>query len=430
MVWHSHYQNGYTVDREISKSSQNKKKRNTWIRYILIGLALVVGFWFLRKLITPAVSDKDLILATVEEGPLENNFSARGVVKAASEIVLTAPLSTQVEAVYLEAGTEVKKGEQILKLNDDDSSLEYNRLQDELKLKQNNVSRLELSLKKSIKDIELDNKIKDLQIKSLRASLEDAKRLYQISGATEEEVEQVQQELDIAILEKQKLENELQYRNASFQSDVNNEELQSSIQRNVLNQLGAKISKTKVVAPVDGVLTWVNDDIGAQVAEGGRVAQISNLSSYYIEGTVSDRQKDNLHVGSPVRVRINRDFLMGRVEQILPSITNNQISFIVSLDEPDADVLTNEMNVDLFVVTDEIPDAIYVERGNGYRGGRVQDFFVLEGDELVRRELEIGIATSDRVQILSGARPGEQIVISDMTDYENRKTILLKDLKK
>lgn len=428
MVWHRDTKR-IQVDREISKNKIQNKKRSSWIRWSLIAVGIIVAFWFLRKAITPKISSKDVVVATVQEGYLENSFSARGTVKPASEIVLTAPLSTQIKEVLIESGTNVKRGDRIIRLNDEESSLEYRKLEDELSLKQNNVSRLQLTLQKNIRDIELDNKIQDLEIKSLRAKLEDAKRLFEISGTTQEDVEQAQQNLDIAILQKQKLENELKFRNASYEADVYNEELQSSIQKNVLNQLGSKIRKTIVISPVNGVLTWINDEVGSQVSEGAPVARISNLSSYYIEGTASDRYSEQLKIGDPVNVRINRDYLNGYVEQILPSVQNNSITFRVALEQPDSDLLKNNMTVELFVVMDEIENTTYVERGSGYKGGKVQDMYVVEGDKLVKKSIEFGITNLNNVEIINGALPGDRIVISDMAEYQGRNSIPLKDIE-
>ncbi len=387
-------------------------------------------FWFASRVLTPKISFDDLVLSTVKQGLLENGFSARGTVKPASEITINAPIASQIEKVFVNSGTSVTKGAQLLKLKDDATILEYNKLEDELSLKRNNVARLQLSLKKNIQDIELDNKIKNLQIKSYRAQYEDAQRLFEISGTTKEDVEQAKQNLDIAILEKAKLENELKYRRASYEADVKNEQLQSSIQNNVLQQLGSKINKMTVKSPAEGVLTWISEQIGSQVNEGAPVAKISNLSSFYIEGVASDRHSEKLALGQVVKVRINNEYLNGHIEQILPSVENNSIKFKVELDQTDADLLKNNMNVELFVVIENIPDAIYMARGKAFNGAKAQDFFVLEDDVLVRKTLQLGISTMKEIQIISGAQLGDQIVISDMDDYENRKTIPLKDLKK
>ena len=84
------------------------------------------------------------------------------------------------------------------------------------------------------------------------------------------------------------------------------------------------------------------------------------------------------------------------------------------------------MQVDVFIVNDKKLNTIYVRNGAGFKGGRLQKMFVLEGDQLVQRELEVGLVNSDYVEILSGAQPGEKIVISDMRAYENQSTIQVK----
>src|SRR5690606_1485537 len=114
-------------------------------------------------------------------------------------------------------------------------------LEEELNLKDNNVVRLKLELEKNIRDIELDDRIKDLQVQNFEALLSDAQRLLEIGGSTQEEVEKARQNLAIARLEKHKLENELEYRKASIESDVLNEKIQSSIQEKRLVEIQKKI---------------------------------------------------------------------------------------------------------------------------------------------------------------------------------------------
>lgn len=329
----------------------------------------------------------------------------------------------------MKEGESVETGSTIMSLDTEFATLEYSKLQDELKMKENNVKRLQLNLEKNLRDIEIDNGIKDLELRGLQAKLKDAQRLLRIGGGTDEEIQQIEQRIAIGNLQKQKLENELNYRKASLDSDVKNEQLQSSIQKKVLNELGKKIKLTAVKAPNNGVITWMNTEIGTQVTEGQELVKIAQLNNFNIIGTASDIHTEKINIGLPVRVRINNEILNGRVEQILPSVKNNTVQFRVQLDAPDSKLLRAHMKVELAIVEGSKDNAIYMKNTRAYKGGRTQDFYVQDGENLVRRRCRIGITNNKYIEIVDGLNVGDQVVISDMTRYEDQDIIPYKTAK-
>ncbi len=413
------------MDREIKQSKRTKRVLINLAKGAAVLLGIALAIFAIRTLIAPKANQEQIVFATVTRGDLENTFTARGLVKPETELLLTSPISTTISKVFLEPGSQVKPGTTIISLNTEAATLEYSKLQDELKMKNNNVNRLQLSLQKNIRDIEIDHQIKELEVKNYQAQWNDIVRLQEIGGATQDEVEQAKQRLQIAQLEQQKLDNELNYRKSSFEADVKNEELQSSIQEKVLSELDRKIRLTNVTSPVSGVLTWVNQAIGTQVDTGSPLARIANLNSFSIEGTASDRFAEKIAVGLPVRIKINKEFLNGFISQILPNIENNTVQFRVQLDEPSSPLLKPNMQVELFIVEDTRSNTLILRKGAAYKGGKVQDFYVKKGDQLVQTPIEIGITNVNNIEIIGGANEGDVIAISDLSKYNNQKTIQL-----
>lgn len=407
------------MDRKIEKKFNAKP----WIYALLIIGAILIGFRWLKSSTRAVLTSDDVILATVKRGNMESTITAVGITKPSKEIVITSPLTAKIKKVVADNGAAVQPNEAILRLDADFALTEYGRLKDELKLKENNVNRLRLSLNKEIKDIAIDVEIEELQVSNLKSKLRDLKQLVVIGGATQEEVNQLETQLNILELRKRKLENDLTYRRASIDSDVKNEELQSAIQRTIMNQLGKKIDQTSVVSPITGVVTWINDAIGTQVQEGDKLAKVADLSSYYIEATASDMHSKKIKINQAVHVRINEDFIDGKITQILPSVDNGTVKFVVSLGEADSALLRTNMKVDIQVVQSQKENTLYVTNGRAYRGGKRQKFFVQQGDQLVQKEMIIGVNNSKNIELIEGAKEGDVIVISNMDRYEDEPTI-------
>ena len=415
-----------SMDREINKSSHRKRTFKRILTGVLSVLVFCLVLYGVRKLMDRPQDLSQMITGDISRGDIENTISASGVIKPLSEVLLTSPISTRIKTVHINNGVSVTAGERIMNLDTEFTQIEFQRLQEELKLKNNNVERLRLGLQKNLKEIEIDDEIKNLQVKNLKGLLSDAERLNKIGGATAEEVEQARQNLEIAKLEKKKLENEINYRKASFSSDVLNEEIQSTIQEKRLNELGKKIKLTSVKAPSKGVITWINNNIGTQVQEGDPLVKIANVSRFEVEATASDRHSEKISIGLPVFVRMGTESLKGEIIQILPSVKNNIVQFRVKLDEPDSKKLRPDMQVDVRIVTSRKENIIYMPNGPAFKGGRVQKIFVVKDGYAEVREVELGLNTRERVEVISGLIPGEKIILSDMSSYENRTKIPLK----
>lgn len=414
------------MDKEIDRNVMSSRRKKRWLT-ILAAIGILLGVvWIFRQMLGASVKRSELIVGEVKQGEMENTISANGTVEPSSEIVLVSPLSAKIRQVIIENGTVVKGGDPILVLDTEYSELEYQRLKDELKLKDNNVVRLKLELEKNIRDIELDDQVKDLQVKTLEALLADAKRLQAIGGTTLEEVDKARQNLSIALLEKKKLENELKYRKESIASSVLNEQIQSYIQKKRMDELAKKLQNSTIKAEAAGVITWLDNRIGTQVKEGDPLVRLANVSSYSIMAQVSDMHAEKINLGQPVQVELNNAIEMGEIEQILPAVENNTIQFKVKLQKANSDKLRPKMKVPVRIVTDTKQRSVFIPNGPGILAGKSQRVFVLQDGRAVARNVELGFRTSDKVEVLSGLKAGEKVVLSDMSMYEGKSELKVK----
>jgi HlyD family secretion protein len=410
------------MDKAITKNRQTTK----YLKYLGALVLMLGAYWAVRQSLLPSVKRTELVLGEVKSGGMVNTISATGLVEPSTEIVLISPLATKVKQILKDNGSEVKIGDPILLLDTQFAEMEFRRLTDELSLKENNVLRLRLELEKNIREIELDDQVKDLQVKNLEAQVKDALRLKSIGGMTQEEVDQARQNLAIALLEKKKLENELKYRKESIASSVKGEELQSSIQRQRRDELSQKIQKATLRAEVEGVVTWIENRIGAQVQEGDPLAKLANLTAYTLLVQVSDMHADKIQVGQEVQVELNNKVEKGEIEQILPAIENNSIQCRVKLVNTNAESLRPKMRVPVRIVTQTRQESKFLPLGPGIQGGRTQELFVVNGSEAKKRVVELGFRTSDKVEVISGLQPGDQVIISDMSVYEGKSRVKIK----
>ncbi|MFT7605364.1 MAG: HlyD family secretion protein, partial [Saprospiraceae bacterium] len=410
-----------------SSLDQRKNNFGQWFKYLLVIVAIAAGIFLLRNLLKTEIKKEDFIFANVERGDMDNTITATGLVVPSFEQQINAPVSTEIQEILLKSGTQVKPGDLILKLDEEYIKLENESLKDELELKTNNITRLKLEYKKDLNDIDYENQIKGLRLSSLEANLADIRRLKEIGSATQEEVEQAELDVQIEQLEKKKLDNELNFRKQVIGSDERNLELEVMIQKKKLQELARKLKETSVKAPRGGVITWINENIGQKVNEGDPLVRIANLESFRIEGSCSDRYANLVKIGMPVKVRANKTMLDGAITSILPAVENNTVEFIIILAEADQKELRPNMRVEVFIISDKKEDVLKIRNGSAFTGSMDQSLFVVKGNQAKKRKVNIGLSNVNYVEIIGGdVQVGDQVIISDMKDYDHLDVIQLR----
>lgn len=416
----------HNMDRPIDAQAQRKRKLKKYARWLLALLAVAVALWLFRRAIRPQADTAQLRIATVETGNILQTVVATGTVVATFEEQLNAPVATTIRQIHLTTGSEVKQGDLILSLDQAYVQLQLDSRRDQLALRKNNVALLKLEYERDIKELAFNTQIKDLELSTAEAQLADTRRLLKIGGATEEEVERAELQLRITQLERDKLNNELAYRRASLSGRKNNLELEVAIEDKEVAQLSRKLNETAVRAPRPGVVTWLNEKIGQQVAEGAPLVRIADLGHFRMEATCSDRYADQLSLGQPVRIRLAKATLNGTISAILPEVEDNTLKFLVEFEQPNHPALRPNLKAETEVVTGEKAGVLRVKNGPAFRGGIRQKIYVLRGQEAIATEVTLGMRSSEYIEIRSeNIRPGDRIVISDTAEFQDRASITL-----
>lgn len=415
------------MDRDLPEESIKHQTRRRWIWSGIAVTILIGAVWLLRNSLNNTVENKDIRIATAETGDVENTLTASGEVQPDFEAVVTSPITAVIQQTYLDAGASVKVGDKILELDKEFTQLNVDKLKDELELKRNSIIKLRWELEKNFYDLKINDSIKVLKINSLRADIENTKRLFKAGGGTRESIEQAEQNLRIAQLEKRQLENDIRIKQQTMRADIRESEIGAQIKEKDLQELQRKLQQANIVANRAGVLTYVNKNIGSKVAEGEVLARLADLGGFKVIGSISDSYAQQIRVGMSVVVRVNETQLRGILTNILPSVQNNTVNFDVQLDDKANKLLRPKMKVEVYPVTDAHLKVVRVANGAGFTGAPVQDVFVLRKDgKAERRTVKIGLSNFDFVEIKEGVQLGEQVIVSDMSKFKNAKELEIK----
>lgn len=415
--------NKQAMDKSIEEEVTVKRKKKTRIIVIIIVGIIIGGIFTLRAYIKPSIATSEFTTAVAETGDIENTINATGEVLPEFEEVLTSPINAAVRNVLMDAGTKVKAGQSILTLDKSSAETDFDKLKFQIESKENEIRKLKFDLEKTFYDINSNNNIKQLRIANFKDAVASAQRLYKAGGGTKEDIEQAQLNLKVAELEKQQLENEIKNKQQTMKIEIREAEIALAIQKNDQQALKRKLDLANVIATREGVVTWVNKNIGASIKEGESLARIANLSSYKVAGSISDNMLDQLHNNMPAIIRINDIQLRGSVASVSPAVSNSIVSFEVQLDEKNNKLLRPNMKVDVFLITETRSKVIRVNNGAAFKGSNQQEVFVLNNGKAVRRNVKTGLSNFDYIEIISGIKAGETVITSDMSKYAYSKEI-------
>jgi HlyD family secretion protein len=409
------------MDRELPDEVIQKRKRTFYLRSGGGIIILILLLFVLKKALSGSIDNSDFITDHVKTGEITSTITASGTVLPEFEILFLSPIASKIEKVVASPGSTVREGDTLLILDRESIDLTVEKLNNELELNNAQLQKQKLALEKSVRELETDIGIRELKIKSLEAALQNQKKLLEIGGGTREEIEKADLDLKIATLEMQQMQENLRNMKESAVVEIKEKQIQIEIQKKSLEETRKKAEGSVVVSHRSGVLTWIVDQIGAEIRDKQELAKISDLNSFEIKGNISDMYASRIQTGQDVLVKLNDTLLAGKVTTIMPAISNSIIEFMVALKEKNNKMLRSNMKVDIYLITNYKSNAKIVRNSGFYQGKTEQYVFVKNGKIAEKRLVKIGISNFEMVEIISGAEPGEEIITTDMRDYEHRK---------
>ncbi|MBN1182125.1 MAG: HlyD family efflux transporter periplasmic adaptor subunit [Bacteroidales bacterium] len=416
------------MDRDISHSEKRKKKYKRIFKISFWFIGFIIFIVLLRLVIKPSINRNKFQTVLAVNGNIEASVTASGTILPEFEEIKTSPVQSKIVKIYHNVGDKLNVGDSVLALDKSNTKSNLEKLKDELNVKKNNVNQLKLKLERDLIDLKTQYEIKKLQVENMETELEEEKYLDKIGGGTKEKIEKAELQLKISRLELVQIKQTIKNSEESMKADVLGLNYEISIQQKSVDELQDRLNQATITAGNEGVITWINDQIGKNVNVGDELVKIANLQSYEVTGSISDMHAEKLHIGGNVIVRINeKTEIRGNIVSISPTVTGNIIQFKIKLDEKNHPLLRPNLKVDVFVITSFRENTICIKNGAFYKGGTKQMVFIVEGNKLVRKELEFGVNNFDYVEIINGLNIGDEIVVSDLDEIERYNEIKIKD---
>ncbi len=416
------------MDKEISAEVKRKRKIKTAAVGATVAIAVIIAILLLSRIGGTSVKRSELSFSQVDTGNVENTVRAQGKVVPAYEEVVVSPVGTRILEVYHREGETVEAGESLLRLDTQTAEGEVRRLGDELAVRRNSSIEAGLDSRTYLTNLEMKIEVKKMEVDELQAQVANERRLDSIGSGTGERVRQAELAWHTGQIELSQLRKQLENERKAHAARLESRHLEESIQSHSLDEAKAVLSQAGVKAPRRATITYINSNIGGSVAAGEKLAVLSDLDSFRIAGELPEGEADKAVAGGWVEAKLGNSRLRGKIGSITPQSNNGMISFSVILDNDSNSSLRAGIRVDLNLICGLKENVMRIKPGAFFHGPGNYRLFVLsqDGKKLEARNVTLGDNNFDYVEVVSGLRPGESVVISDMSSFTTQSELKLK----
>src|SRR5271157_924877 len=183
----------------------------------------------------------------------------------------------------------------------------------------------------------------------------------------------------------------------------------------------AQLGRLKVRAGVeDGTLQEVPVEVGQQVTAGTILAKVAQPNKLKAELKIPETQAKDVLIGQVASVDTRNGIIPGRVERIDPAVINGTVTVDVKLEGELPKGARPDLSVEGTIEIENLKDVVYVGRPAFGQPNSTVGIFKLdeEGNGAARVQVKLGRSSVNTVEILEGLKPGDRVVLSDMSTWD------------
>lgn len=409
------------------------KRRKMIRRYVYAGVAvvavvLVTAALARLKPAAPSVDRSTIWTDTVKRGSMLREVRGLGTLVPETIQVVPAVSAGRVEKRFVLPGTALKASTVILQLTNPQLQQETLDAEYQLKGAQATLEQTKATLQNQL----MDKRTSAASISSQYRTAEMTKTYYEQLGKlglkseldvkTEEvQAEELAKEDKLAQEEVTTFENSIPAQLAVQQANVDQKRALYGLKKSQLDNLNVR-------AGIDGVLQELDVDVGQQVTEGAVLAKVAQPTQLKASLQIAETQAKDIALGQKASIDTHNGIIPGHVMRIDPAVVNGTRTVDVKLDGALPPGAVPDLSVEGTIEIERLADVLYVGRPvHGDPDTTVGLFKLTDGGNQAERvPVQLGRASVNTIEILKGLQVGDQVILSDMSAYDNDDRVELK----
>jgi len=396
---------------------------------ILVGLA-TLGLSRLEPA-APRVERAQVWTETVQRGEMLRQVRGNGSLVPEKIVTVQSDTGGTVQDILVYPGTEVEPHTVLLTLSNPTLEQEGFDLGWQLKAAEAGMRELEAQVETdrfsqdaTVARLEVDLQQAELEATASERLFEESLEAELVSKAARAKANSLSVQLELEKRRLQILERTVAAKIAVRQADL--EKLRASLK---LKQ--EQVAALHVKAGIHGVLQQLGElerlQIGERIAPGATMAKVVKPDELKAEVKIAETQARDVRIGQSATIDTRNGLIPGRVSRVDPAVANGTVTVDVSLDGALPRGARPDLSVDGTIELERLTDVLFVGRPvHGQSETTIGLFRVSPDGDTHRVPVKLGRSSVSTIEILAGLEVGDEIILSDMSQWDEYDRIKLK----
>jgi HlyD family secretion protein len=407
---------------------QKKVRRMAYIAAAVVLIPLVTYALSRLKPAAPSVDRATVWTDTVKRGPMLREVRGLGTLVPETIRLIPAATDGRVEQRYLLPGVPVKANTVILDLSNPE--LQQAALDAEYQLRG-----AEAALNNTKAQMENQLMDKRAQAAAIRSAYHTAdlqkrnnEQLFALGLVADfivktsvVQAEELAKQNEIAEKQVETFTNSIEAQIAVQQANVNGKRAMYDLKRSQLDQLHVRPG-------IDGVLQDLSVEVGQKVLQGSVLARVAQPTHLKAALKIAETQAKDIQIGLKATVDTHNGVIQGHVSRIDPAVVNGTVTVDVALEGALPQGARPDLSVEGTIEIERLTDVLFVGRPvHGEANSTVGLFKLIDdGKDAARVQVVLGRTSVNTVEIVKGLQIGDQVILSDMSAWDNFDRVQLK----
>lgn len=401
--------------------------RRKWMALPVLGIpiAILIGTSSFGN--ADYVVDKDRVsIAEVQRGKFLVQVRGAGVLTSKHNQVIATNVQGRVERIEREAGAEVKQGDVLARIANPKLHEQLSEMRWEVEALKKENDAAAVVLRSELADLRVEARNAQSNYELAKMKVEAEQTLLERGIASRLNFEQTKL---TAQQQKERIESanervRMMEERLAAMLDAHQARVRKT--NNSLAALQQQVDDLLVRAPIDGVVQQMALKLGQTVIEGTEVGRIAPHDNLVAILDIQDYQAGGLRAGQAVHVDAHGNAIQGKVARIEPTVTNGVVKVEVEiLGTLPPDMRANQ-SIEGVIDVAERPSALFVSRPQMAKGNGRTAVFRVDGDSAIRTPVDFGLVSTRHIEVLSGLKAGDRIIVSDSAAWGNHERIYIK----
>ena len=404
------------------------QKKNIPYAVAVLFVILIVAMLLRDGRSTLRVDAQMLSISEVRQAEFNDYVRLTGSVQPITTVQLSPLEAGIVERIVAEEGEQVRRGDVIVELSNNNLSMQILQSEADLAEKQNILRNTLISMEQQRLTLRQEQLQLDLEVQRKRRTFEQNDELYRNNLLARETWLQSKEDYELS-LRRRELIMERQRQDSLYRTNqvVQMESDLNSMSRN-MQLIRQRVDNLKVKAPIDGEVGMLDVVLGQSISSGASIGQVNDLSAFKVTVQIDEHYIDRIVRGLTASFERQDHNYQMTLSKVYPEVREGQFraDFIFSGDIPDniRSGQTYYMNLQL----GQSSDALLIPRGAFYQTTGGAWVYVLDasGERAYRRMIRIGRQNPQYYEVVEGLQAGERVITSGYENFGTNEVLILK----